>query len=137
MPSLRETCVPKMPFRIGARAELSGRWQVLHDFATNSSSPDATAVADGPVFSPGEPGLVGARLHHDDVADHLRVLDAAVLAAEEVERARPVRLEPVRRVARGEDVHVDAERGHEEVVDDVLGDHPELDGPSRPGRGAR
>ncbi len=35
--------MPKRPFRIGARAELSGRWQVLQAFATKSCSPDAAA----------------------------------------------------------------------------------------------
>ena len=60
--------------------------------------------------------------------DHVGVLDAAVLAAEEVERAGPVGLEPVGRVARREDVHVDAEGRDEEVVDDVLGDHLQLHG---------
>src|SRR6202162_4721121 len=53
---------------------------------------------------------------------------AAVLRAKEMIPAGPRGLEPGDRVAPGHDVFLHAERGHEEVVDHVLGGHREAHG---------
>src|SRR5579862_72089 len=55
------------------------------------------------------------------------MVGAAILSAKEVIGADLSRLEPNRRVATGQDVLLDTEDRNEEVVNDVLGSHGELD----------
>ena len=58
--------------------------------------------------------------HHDHLADHLGVIGAAVLRAEQVIRARLGRLEPDRGVAARDYVHLRAECGNIKGVQHVL-----------------
>src|SRR5579872_2962986 len=74
-----------------------------------------------------EPRLVLVRFLDDDRADHAGVKRAAILRAEEMERADLGGFKPERRVASGQDVLLHAKRGNKKIVNDVLGGHGQLD----------
>ena len=68
----------------------------------------------------GEPGGIITRCHDSDPASHDGVVGSAVLRAEKVIAAHLGGAEPQRVIAAGNVVHLDAECGDGEIVDDVL-----------------
>src|SRR5262249_40046449 len=76
------------------------------------------------------PGLIVARLHDDDFADHAGVARAAIFSAEQVIAPRCGRFEPDARVSTGHDVGLHAEGRYEDVVNHVLGRHDEFHRPA-------
>src|SRR6185503_20047970 len=74
----------------------------------------------------GEPVLVVVGSHDDDITDHVRVVSAAVLGAEQVIRAGCCGLKPNGGVATRNGLTLYAEGGNRETVEDVLGNKGEL-----------
>src|SRR5262249_19530741 len=85
----------------------------------------AAGFGEGAAAAAAEPCLERARLHDHDAADHLRVLRAAILGAEEVEGPELRGFEPERGVPAGEDVLLDTKGRHVKAMDDVLRGHYE------------
>src|SRR5438309_1344 len=83
--------------------------------------------SQGLVSTAPHPGFVIFRLHHDHGPDHPGVHGSAIFSAEEVICARLGRVKPGYRVAARKHVLLNAERGDEEAVNDVLRGHDHLD----------
>src|ERR1700694_3890880 len=78
-----------------------------------------------------QPGFKIFRLHDHYLANHAGVLGAAILGAKQVVGARLRGLKPDSRIAIGKHVIFHPEGGDEKAVDHILGNHGNLDRPSR------
>src|SRR5215469_9780676 len=96
-----------------------GAAQFREDPLTRSRE-GATAAAAHPCFEL-------RRLLHDDIADHSRVLRAAILRAEEVICSRLDGAEPQHRVPAWEHVLLHTEGRDVETMDHVLRSHDQFD----------
>ena len=133
--SSSHACCRRAPRGSARGPGASDRWQVMHARSWNSFWPwEASEPSDAPPESHAWYSVGSITTIVPIIPECLR---AAVLGAEQVVAARLGRVEPERRVAAGDDVGLQAERGDEERVNDVLGGRRSGAPRGRPARAAR